>query len=114
MENAVEQSNVSPRLNWKEKVAGPPDRGDSRINDDNLGTILARLPDVVSRDRSTLGYIRSADPYDPRLQNVVPWVGAPVDAKSLPVSSARAHHAESPIVIRVRSLQANACELPHQ
>src|SRR5215469_16189118 len=114
MENAVKQRDVSPRLDWKEKVAGPSDWGDSRINNDNLGAVLARLPDVVSRNRSTFSDIRSANPYDLRLQNVVPRVGSPVDAKSLPVSGACAHHAESPIVIRVRCLEANTCELPHQ
>jgi hypothetical protein len=114
MENTVEQSNISPRLNRKEKVAGSPDRGNSRINDDNFGAVLPRLPDVVSRDRSTLGNIRSAYPYNLRLQNVIPWACGSIDAKRLLVSGACTHHAESAIVIRVRRLQANAGEFPHQ
>src|SRR5271165_3463423 len=67
VEDAVEQSDISPRLYRKEKVTGPPDWSNSGIDDNNFGAALARLPDVVSRDGRTFGNIRSAYPYNLRL-----------------------------------------------
>src|ERR1700730_9712135 len=67
IEDAVEQSDISPWLDRKEKVTGPPNWSNSGVDNNNFGAVLARLPNVVSRDWSAFGNIRSANPYDLRL-----------------------------------------------
>src|ERR1700730_1789212 len=104
MEDAVKQSDISSWLDRKQKVTGPSDWSNPGIDDDHFGAILACLPNVIRRDRSTFSDIRSAYPYDFRLEDVAPWIGCSIDAKSLLISGACAHHAQPAIVIRKRRL----------
>ena len=67
VEDAVKQSNIASRLDRKEKITGPTDWRNSGIDDDHFGAPLACLPDVICRNRSTFGDIRSANPYHLRL-----------------------------------------------
>ena len=58
VQDAVEERDVAARLDRQEEVAGARDRRDARIDDDDLRAVLARLPDVVRRDRRALGDVR--------------------------------------------------------
>ena len=62
VQDAVEQRDVAARLDRQEQIAGAGDRRDARIDDDDLRAVLARLPDVVGRDRRALGDVGAADP----------------------------------------------------
>jgi hypothetical protein len=114
VQDAVEEGDVAPRLDRQEQVAGAGDRRDARIDDDDLRPVLARLPDVVGRDRRALGDVRPADPDDLGLRDVRPRVGRAVDAERLLVPRRGADHAEPAVVVDVLRLQADAGELAHQ
>ena len=61
VQNAVEQRRIASRLDRQEQVAGPRDRRDARIDDDDFRAVLARLPDIVGGDRRALGDVGAAD-----------------------------------------------------
>jgi hypothetical protein len=83
VEDAVEQRDVTPRLDGQKNVGRPGDRRDPRILNDDLAAGLARLPDVIRRDRRALGRVRPGDPDGFGAEDVVPRVGAAVDPESL-------------------------------
>ena len=62
LQHAGEEGGVAARLHRQIQVAGPRRRRDARILDDDLRALLARLPDVVGRDRRALGDVRPGDP----------------------------------------------------
>lgn len=47
VQDAVEERDVASRFDWQKEVAGAGNRSDARIDDDDLGPILARLPNIV-------------------------------------------------------------------
>ncbi len=114
VQHAGEQRGVAPGLHRQEQIAGARDRRDARILDDDLRALLARLPEIVRRDRRALGDVRPGDPDDVRADHVGPGIGRAVDAERLLVRRTRAHHAEPAVVVDVRRLQAHARELAHQ
>ena len=65
VQDAVEQGDVAARFDGQEQVAGPRQRRDARIDDDDLGAVLARLPDVMGGDRGAFGDVGAADPDRP-------------------------------------------------
>ena len=70
VQDAVEQRDVAAGLDRQEQVAGARERRDARIDDDDLGAVLARLPDVVGGDRRALGDVGAADPDHLGLEDV--------------------------------------------
>ena len=114
VKDAVEQRHVAAGLHRKEEIRGARDRRDARIDHDDLPAVLARLPDVVRGDRRALRGVRSGDQHDLGVQDVVPRIGAAVDAERLLVRRAGADHAQPAVVIDVFRLQAYAGELAHQ
>ena len=56
-----------PGLTGRIQIAGARHRRDARVLDDDLRALLARLPDVVGRDRRALGDVRARRPRSPRL-----------------------------------------------
>ena len=76
-----------PGLIGQKQIAGARDRRDARIDDDDLGAMLARLPDVIGGDRRALGDVGAADPDDLGLENVAPWIGGAVDAERFLVAA---------------------------
>lgn len=69
VEDAVEERDIAARLHRKKHVRGACDRRDARIHHDELSTVLARLPDVVCRDRRALGGVRAGDEHDLSIQD---------------------------------------------
>ena len=107
VQDAVEQRDVAAGLDGQEQIAGAGDRRDARIDDDDLRAVLAGLPDVVGRDRRALGDVGAADPDDLGGQNVGPRIGRAIDAEGLLVARRGADHAQPPVVVDVRRLQAH-------
>ena len=103
-----------PGLHRQIQIAGAGDRRDARILDDDLRALLARLPDVVGRDRRALGDVRAGDPDHVGADHVGPRVRRAVDAERLLVRGAGADHAQPAVVVDERRLQADARELPEQ
>ena len=103
-----------PGLTGRIQIARARDRRDARILDDDLRALLARLPDVVRRDRRALGDVRAGDPDHVGADHVGPRVGRAIDAERLLVRGAGADHAEPAVVVDVRRLQADARELAEQ
>ena len=114
VEHAGEQRGVAPRLHGQEQVACPRDRSNARILHDDLCALLARLPDVVRRDRRAFGDVRAGDPDDVGADHVRPRVRRPVDAERLLVGCAGAHHAQPSVVVDVGRLQTYPGELSEQ
>ena len=114
MQDAVEERGVAARLDRQEQVAGPRDRRDARIDDDDLGALLAGLPDVVGRDRRALGDVGAAHQDHVGAEDVVPGIGGAVDPERLLVAGRGAHHAQPAVVVDVRRAQAHVGELAHQ
>ena len=114
VQDAVEERGVAARLDRQEQIAGPRDRRDARIDDDDLRPVLAGLPDVVGRDRRALGDVRAADPDHLGAEDVAPGVCGAIDAERLLVARRGADHAEPAVVVDVRRAQTHAGELAHQ
>ena len=114
VQHAGEERRVAAGLDRKEQIARARDRRDARVLHDDLRALLARLPDVVGRDRRALGDVRAGDPDHLRADHVGPRVGRAVDAERLLVRRAGADHAEPAVVVDVRRLQADARELAEQ
>jgi hypothetical protein len=58
MKNAVEERHVAARLDRQKKIAGASNRRNARIDDNDLRTELARLPDIVGSNRRALAISR--------------------------------------------------------
>ena len=114
MEYSVEERDVAPRLDGQEEIARARNRRDPRVDDDDLRASLSRLPHVARRDRRTLGDVRAGDDDELRLRDVRPRIGRAVDAESLLVGGARAHHAQAAVVVDVPGPESHAGELAHQ
>ena len=114
VEHAGEQRGVASGLHGQEQVARARERRNARILDDDLCALLARLPDVVRRDRRAFGDVRAGDPDDVGADHVRPRVGRPVDAERFLVGCAGADHAQPSVVVDVRRLQAHPGELAEQ
>ena len=114
LQHAGEERRVAARLDRQEQVARARDRRDARVLHDHLRALLARLPDVVRRDRRALGDVRAGDPDHVGADHVRPRVGRAVDAEGFLVRGAGADHAEPAVVVDVRRLQADARELAQQ
>ena len=114
LQHAGEQRGVASRLDRQVQVAGARHRRDARILDDDLRALLARLPDVVGRDRRTLGDVRPGHPDHVGADHVGPRIGRAVDAERLLVGRAGADHAQPAVVVDERRLEADARELAEQ
>ena len=114
VQDAVEERRVASRLDRQEQVAGPRNRCDARIDDDDLGALLAGLPDIVGGDGRALGDVGAADQDHVRAEDVAPGVGRAIDAERLLVAGAGADHAQPAVVVDVRGAQAHVGELAHQ
>src|SRR6187200_336970 len=114
LQHAREQGRVAPRLHRQVQIAGPSGRCDTRILDDDLRALLARLPHVVGGNGRTFGDVRAGDPDHVGAHHVGPRVRRAVDAERLLVRGASADHAEAAVVVDERRLQADACELAEQ
>ena len=114
LQHAGKERRVASRLHRQIQVAGAGGGRDARILDDDLRALLARLPDVVGRDRRALGDVRAGDPDHVGADHVGPRVGRAVDAERLLVRGAGADHAQPAVVVDERRLQADARELAEQ
>ncbi len=114
LQHAGEERGVTSWLHRQVQVAGPGRGRYPRILDDDLRALLARLPDVVRRDRRTLGDVGTRDPDHVGPDHVGPRVRRAVDAERLLVRRAGADHAQPAVVVDERRLQADARELAEQ
>ena len=114
LQHAGEQRRVAPRFHRQVQIAGASSRRDARILDDDLRALLARLPDVVRRDRRAFGDVRSCDPDHLGPDHVGPRVRRAVDAERLLVRGAGADHAQPAVVVDERRLETHARELAEQ
>ena len=114
LQYAVKERNIAPRLDRQKEIAGAGNRGNTRINDDDLGTMFARLPDIIGSDRCTLSHIGSTNPDHLRAQDVAPGIGGAVNAKGFFVARRRAHHTKATVVVDVRRFEAHVSKLAHQ
>src|SRR4030095_13327885 len=51
LEHAGKERRVTARFHWQIEIACPRDGRNPRVLDDDLGALLARLPDVICRNR---------------------------------------------------------------
>ena len=114
LQHTGEQRGIAARLDRQVQIAGPRHRRDARILDDDAGALLARLPDVVGRDRRTLGDIRAGHPDHLGPHHVRPRIRRAVDAEGLLVRRTGADHAQAAVVVDERRLQAHPRELAEQ
>ena len=103
-----------PGSHRDEEIRRAGDRRHPRIEHDQPGAVLPRLPQVVGRDRRALGDVRAGDEDDFRFRDVTPRVGAAVDAQDLLRGRRRRHHAQPSVVVDVGGPQRDARELAHQ
>jgi hypothetical protein len=112
LQHAGKERRVAAGLHRQEQIAGARHRRQARILDDDPRAVLARLPQVIRRNR------RHSATFEPATQfTSVPIMSAHgLVTRSMPngflVRRPGAHHAEPAVVIDVRRLQADARELP--
>ena len=114
VQHAGKQRGIAPRLDREVQVARPRQRRDAWILHDDPGAQLARLPDVVGRNRRALRDVRARDPDHLGPDHVRPRVGGPIDAKRLLVRGAGADHAQAAVVVDVRRAETDARKLAEQ
>ncbi len=114
VQDAIEEGDVSPRLDGQEEVAGAGDGGDAWVNDDDFGPMFPRLPDVIGGDGGALGHVSPANPDNFRAHNVRPGVGGAVNAERFFVTGGSADHAETAVIINIAGAQGHMGELAHQ
>ena len=114
MQHAVEQGDVAARLDRQEQIAGARNRRDARVNHDDFRALFARLPHIIGRNRRALGDVGAANPHHFGFMNIGPRIGRAIHAERFFVARARAHHAQTSVVINVGSLEAHMGEFAHQ
>ena len=114
VQHAVEHADVTARPHRNEQIGGPGDRRHPWIEHDQAGAVLARLPQVIGRDRCAFGDVRARDEDGLGSRDVAPRVGAPVDAEDLLGRRGRRDHAEAAVVVDVRRAQRHTGEFAHQ
>ena len=111
VQNAVGQRAVAPGADGQEEVGRARDGCDARIDDDDFRAVIARAPNIIRQNRKTLGDIRARENEHLGLRDVLPRIGAAVDAERHLVCRARADHAKAAIVIDVLRAERDAGKL---
>ena len=93
VQHAVEEGDIAAWFDGQEQVAGAGDRGDARIDDDDLGAVFPGLPHVVGGDGRAFGDVGAANPDHFCAQNIVPGIGGTIYAERFFVASGGANHA---------------------
>jgi len=114
VEDRVQQHEVAPGTHGQEEVGGAGNRSQTRINDDNPGTVVPRPPDVVRQNGKALPNIDPGQDETLGQRDVAPRLSSAVDAKRHPIRGPRRHHAEAPIVIDMLRAQGQAGKLANQ
>ena len=112
VQNAVEERHVTARFDGQKQITGAGDRRETWIDHDDLGAMLARLPDVIRGDGRALGDVGPTDPDNLGLENVAPRIGGAVDAERFLVRRPGADPAQTAVVVDVRCLETEAGNLP--
>jgi hypothetical protein len=114
VQDAIEKGHIPSGFDRQKQITRPRNRCDTWIDDDDLRTIFARLPDIFCRNGCALSDIGSTDPYEVSLGNIAPRIGRAIDSKGLLIARRRAHHAQPTVVVNIGSPKSESCELPNQ
>src|SRR5262245_25952466 len=114
LQHTGEQCRIAPRLHREKEIARPSDGRDPWILHDDFCSLLARLPDVVGRDRRAFRDVRTGDPDHVSSDHIGPGVCSAVDAKGFLVGGAGAYHAEAAVVVDVWRLETDARKFAQQ
>src|SRR5690606_36574706 len=111
MENRTVKRGISTRSNSEMQIRGTGDGCKTRIDDDQLRSVITGLPDPMNEGGKRLTDVRAADHDDFRVREVAEIVRRPIEAKRLLVSRAGAHHAKATVIVEVARFEGDACEL---
>ena len=88
--------------------------GFARVHHNQLGPVVAGLPQPLHHHREALGYVGAGNQNAIRERNVRHGDGRAVHAKRFCVGGARGRHAQAAVVINVTSPKPDARKLPHE
>lgn len=94
------------------QVSCSSDGRNPRIDDDKLGTVIARLPNPMSQGWESLAHVRAAEHDDFRMRQVGIGIRSAVQTKRFFVACSGAHHTQTAVVIEVPRLKRERANFP--